>query len=130
MVINGRRDADAVGHSDAFKSGCNVYAVAKNIMWFDDHVADIDADTESNSAVFCITGCEFFYAGLELYSSPNRLYGTRKLCQEPVASVLHDTATVVRDRRRYLIREERIQSGVSGFFVMVHKPRIASHIGG
>jgi hypothetical protein len=89
-------------------------------MRLDNHVADIDTDTESNPSFFGINGCEFFDTGLELQSGSNRSDRAWKLRQEPVAGVLHDAAAVVGDRGRYTIHKERGQSGVGCLFVAVH----------
>ena len=99
MIVGRRRDADAAGLCDALKPRRNIYAVAKDVMRLDNYVADIDADTESNTPVFRIGDCKFFDAGLELHSGSNRFDRTRKLRQEPVAGVLHDAAAVFGDCR-------------------------------
>jgi hypothetical protein len=97
MVVSGRRDADAFGLSDAFKSRCNVYTVAKNIMRLDDYVADIDTHAESDARVFRLADCKLLDTGLELRSSSNRFDRARKFRQEPVAGILHDAAAVFGD---------------------------------
>ena len=99
-------------------------------MRLDNYVADIDAHAESDAPVFRVTDCKFLDAGLKLHSSPNRFDRARKLRQEPVAGVLHDAATVFRNRRADSVRQERCQFGVRSLFVIVHEPRIASHVGG
>jgi len=129
MVVGRRRDMNAAGLSDAFKSRRNIYVVAKNIMWLDNHVADIDTDTESNAPVFRVTNCKFLDAGLKLHSGPNRLDRARKLRQEPVASVLHDAATMSGDCWSNGVHQERRQFGMRTLFVGVHESRVASHIG-
>src|SRR5437899_2493993 len=121
LIVGSSRDANAARLCNALKPRRDVDAVPEDIMWFDDHVADVDADAESNSSVFCLTGCEFFDACLELQSGANRFDRAWKLRQEPVAGVLYDAATMFRDRRRNLIREERSQFGMRGLFVMMHE---------
>lgn len=108
----------------------DVDAVSKDVMRLDDHVADIDAHTESNAPVFDLADCKLPGAGLELQSSSNRFDRARKLGQEPVPRVLHDAAPVFRDRGRDTIREERGQFGMRRLFIRVHQPRIASHVSG
>jgi hypothetical protein len=124
------RDTYAAGFGDRIKSRRNVYVVSKDVMGLDDYVADIDAHTESNAAVFRITDCKFMNAGLELDRSSNRLDSARKLRQEPVTGILHYAAAVLRNRRLDTAREERGQFGVRSLFGTVHEPRIASHVGG
>jgi hypothetical protein len=73
-------------------------------MGLDDYVADVDAHPESNTPVFRIASCKFMDAGLELHSSSNRFDRTWKLCQEPFAGVLHDSARRVPQSRRDTFR--------------------------
>jgi hypothetical protein len=98
MIVSRRRDADAAGLCDALEPCRDVNAISKDVMRLDDYVADIDADAESNTPVLHVADCKFLDAGLELHRSPNRLNRTRKLRQEPVPGVLHDTAAVFGDR--------------------------------
>src|SRR5712691_8864893 len=69
-------------------------------------------------------------AALELHSSSNRLDRARKLRQEPVPGVLHDAAAVLDDCWINGVRQERGQFGMRSLFVIVHEPRVASHVGG
>jgi hypothetical protein len=69
-------------------------------------------------------------ACLELHSSSNRFDRTGKLRQEPVASVLDNAAAMFGDCRVDGVRQERSQVGMRGLFVMVHEPRVASHVSG
>ncbi len=130
MFVSRRRNADATRLRNVLEPRRDIDAVPKDIMWFDDHVTDIDADPEGNASILRVGGRKFSDAGLELRSSSYRLYGARKLRQEPVAGILHDAAAVFSDCRVGNLRQKISQSCVCGFFVMVHEPRIASHIGG
>jgi hypothetical protein len=122
LIVGRRRDADAAGFGDALKPRCDVNAVPKNVMLLDDYVTDIDAHVESNALVFRVACFKFVDAILELHSSPNRLDRTRKLRQEPVASVLHDATAVLRDRGFDTAREERCQFDMRSLFVAMHEP--------
>src|SRR6266702_1485448 len=52
LIVGRRRDADAARFCDALKPRRNIYAIPKNVMRLNNHVADIDAHTESNAPVF------------------------------------------------------------------------------
>jgi hypothetical protein len=130
-VIKDRlRDTYATGFCDALKPRRDVNVIPKNIMRLGDYVADIHAHAESNAIVFRIADCKFLDAGLELYSSSNRFDRAGKLGQEPVSGVLDYTAAVFGDCWVDGLSQERSQSGMRCLFVVVHEPRIASHIGG
>jgi len=129
LIVGRRRDADAAGFCDALKSRRDVDAISKDVMGLDNYVADIDAHAQSNASVFRVTNCKFLDAGLKLHSGPNRLDRARKLRQEPVASVLHDAATMSGDCWSNGVHQERRQFSMRTLFVGVHESRVASHIG-
>ena len=79
-VIEDRlRDTYAAGFGDALKPRRDVNAVSKDVMGFDDDVADIEPHTEENAPVFRIADCKFLDAGLELHGSSDRFDRARKL---------------------------------------------------
>jgi hypothetical protein len=128
MVVGGRRDTDAAWLGDALKPCRNIYAVAKNVMWLDNHVADVDADPESYTLIFRLRGCKCRHSGLELQCSPNRFDSAGEHRQKSIAGILDDPTTMFGDRGRYTVREERCQFGVRSLFIMVHQPRIAGYV--
>jgi hypothetical protein len=99
-------------------------------MRFNNHVADIDAHTEKDAPVFRVTICKFVDAVLELQRSSNRFDSTWKFRQEPIASVLHNAPAVLCDCWIDGVRQECGQTCVRRLFVVMHEPRIASHVGG
>jgi len=99
-------------------------------MCLDDYVSDVYAHTEENASVVRVTNCKFMDAALELRRGSDCFDCTWKLSQKPVAGVLDDTATVLRDCRLDGFRQKGRQTCMRRFFVVVHKPRIARHVGG
>ena len=81
-------------------------------------------------SILRVSDCKFLDAGLELHSGPNRFDRAWKLRQEPVAGVLDDAAAVFGNCGRHSVRQERGQFGMRSLFVIVHEPRVASHVGG
>ena len=79
VIVGRRRDADATGLCDAFKPRRNIDAVLKDVVRLHNHIADIDAHTESNTPVFQVAGCKFTNAVLELQGRPNRFDSAWKL---------------------------------------------------
>jgi hypothetical protein len=130
VIVGGRRDADTTGLCDAFKPRRYVYAVPKNVMRLDNYVADINAHPKGNAIVFRLIDCKFVNVVLELERSSNRFDRARKLRQEPIASVFDNAATVFTNCRGDSVRQEHCQFDVRSLFVIVHEPRVASHVGG
>jgi len=58
LIVRRRRDADTTRFGDAFKTGCYIDAVAKNVMGFDDYVADINAYTKGEALTGDVDGLE------------------------------------------------------------------------
>jgi hypothetical protein len=130
LIARRRRNADTTRFGDALKTGCDIDAIAKNVMGFDDYVADINAYAKGETLVFSVANREVMDAFLELRCSPNRLDRAPKFCQEAIARVLDDAAAVNRDRRLYSVRQKLSQTGVRRLFVIVHQTRVARDIGG
>ena len=93
MVVSGRRDVNASGFRDAFKSRRNIYVVAKDVMGFNNHVANIDADTKNKALIFSVANRKVMDALLKLRHAPEPPRPHWKLRQEPIASILNDAAT-------------------------------------
>nr|WP_324403908.1 hypothetical protein [Bradyrhizobium sp.] len=130
-VIEDRlRDAYASGLGNGLEARRDVDAVAKDVMGFDDDVADIEPHTEENAAAFGVAAGQFIDTGLELHGSPDRFDRAGKLRQEAVAGVLDNAAAVLRNRGLDTSGEERGQFGVRSLFVIVHEPGIAGYVGG
>jgi hypothetical protein len=89
-------------------------------MGFDDYVANINAYAKGEPLIFSVASREVTDALLELRCSPNRLDRAPKFCQEPVASVFYDPATMLHDRRPYSVRQEHGQTRVRCLLVIVH----------
>jgi hypothetical protein len=107
LFVSRSRDADATRFCDALKTSCDVDAIAKNVMGFDDYVANSNADTKDETFIFSVANREVMDALLELRCSPNRLDCAPKFCQEPITTIFYDPATMLRDRRLYSVRQER-----------------------
>jgi hypothetical protein len=130
LIVRRRRDADTTRFRDALKTGCDIDAIAKNVMGFDDYVTDINANAKGETLVFSVANREIMDALLELRCSPNRLDRAPKFCQDPVAGVLYDPATMLRYRRLHRVRQEHGQTCVRCLLVIVHETRITGDIGG
>ena len=83
VIVGSGRDADAAGLCNALKPCRDVNAVPENVVGLDDHVADVDSHTESNTRPSVIRDCKFLDTGLELHSSPNRLTALGNSAKKP-----------------------------------------------
>jgi hypothetical protein len=58
LFVSRSRDADAARFGDALKTGCDVDAIAKNVMRFNNYVADIDANAKGETLFVSVINCE------------------------------------------------------------------------
>ena len=59
MIANDSRDADATGRADRLEPGCDVDAIAVQVLLVGDGVANVNAHTEANAAIGWSTVIEF-----------------------------------------------------------------------
>lgn len=97
-------------------------------MRINNYVTDIDANAKLKPLIFAVSDREFIDMAMELHRSPNRLDRAWKLRQEAIAGIVYDAAPMSGDCRMDGPRQQRAQFGVGSFLVIVHEPRIASHI--
>src|SRR5262249_39202814 len=107
-----------------------IHAVAEDVVLFDDHVAEIDADAEPDAPVLGHLRLALDHPPLDLHGTSDGIHHARELGQEPVAGVLHDPAAVLRDRRIDQSAEVSFQALVRSLLICTHKARIARNIGG
>jgi hypothetical protein len=68
----------------------------KNVALFSDDVANIDADTKFNPAVFRNVSCAVGYLALGFQGALHRVNSACKLNQRPIAGFLDDATPGVR----------------------------------
>src|SRR5258705_6068461 len=80
LIVRRRRDADTTRFGDALKAGCDIDAVAKDVMGFDDYVADIYAYAKGETLVFSVANREVMDAFLPPRPRSEILPGARRQC--------------------------------------------------
>ena len=91
------RDTARLG--DAFDPRRDVDAVAKDILAFDDDVADIDADPELDRIGLGTTGIVLAKLSLNFDGASDGIHGACEFHQRAVAHELDDTAGMGGNRR-------------------------------
>jgi len=95
MVADGGRDADPAGLGERLQPGSDVYAVAEDVLGFDDHIAEVDPNSEANALVIGGIGIAVNHRALDFGRTAHRIYNTRKLRQHSVAGIFDDTPVVL-----------------------------------
>jgi hypothetical protein len=76
---------------------CHIHPIAEDVVFLDDHVAEIDPDTELCLPFHRDIGVALDHPPLHLDRVAHRIDDTRELDQHPVAGILYGTAPVLLD---------------------------------
>ena len=130
LVAHYPADADPAWLGQGFQTRCDIDPVAEDIVVLYNHVAQVDADAEPNPALFGHVEPALGHPALDLHCTAYGIHHARKLCQEPVARVLHDPAAVFGDLGVDQFPEVGLEPFVRPFLVGAHQPRIRNYVGG
>ena len=129
LLVSAAREADAARLGDAFQPCGDVDAVAKNVVVFDDNVADIDADTQRDALVLRLSGVALGHAVLNFDGATHGVDGAGELDQDSVAGPLDDAAAVLGDLR---VDQEfapmRLKPRQRAFLIGPHQAAVTHHV--
>jgi hypothetical protein len=124
------RDANPTRLSERLQTSSDIHPVAKDVVFLNDHVAEVDADPKSNALVPGHLGFALDHAALDLRDATHGVHNTRKLRQQAVAGILYGTAPVLLDLRIDQLPEMGLEPLMRPFLIRSHQTRIACHVGG
>src|SRR6266478_8335851 len=99
LITHRARDADAAGLGEGFEARRHVDAVAKDVVFLNDHIAQIDADAELYPPRRRDVRVASRHPPLDLGSAQNRVGYVVELDQHAVAGGLYDAAAAPLDDR-------------------------------
>src|SRR4029077_1197702 len=117
-------NADAAGLGDALQPRCNVHPITEDVLFLNDHIAEIDADPKSDALVLWDVGIAIGHPSLQFGSASDGVHNAGKLGEEAVARVLDSAPAVLPDLRINQLVEVRLEAFVRAFLVRPHQPRI------
>ena len=97
VITDGARDRYAARRGDALQSRGDIDAIAKNIVTFDNDVANVHADAELNAAFLRQSAVSIANAALNLGSACDRVDDTGKFHQQAVAGEFDDAPLMLGD---------------------------------
>jgi hypothetical protein len=100
-----------------------------DVVAFDDHVAQVDANTELDPQIIWFISVAFRQAFLDINSALDRIDNTRKLDQQSVSGGFDDAAPEARDGRLDQFVEMGVEPIARPSLVFAHQPRITRHVG-
>ena len=130
LIANDATDADLAGLGQRFQPRRHIHPIAKDVLLLDDHVAEVYTHPEVDPLIGLDRAVPLGHTTLELDGAAHRVDHTRKLRQEALASVLHDTATVLADLRIDQLLEVGFEPFVRTFLIGAHQPRVTGHVCG
>ena len=91
------RYGDPAGCCNALQARGDIDAIAVNIISFNDHVAEVNANAKLNAAIPWHIRISLLHSMLPLHRARHRAHDTWEFHQHAVASQLHDPSLMLGD---------------------------------
>src|SRR5204862_958222 len=130
LVPNDPADADPAWFGQRFETRRDVHAISEDVMFIDDHIAEVYADAEPDLPFLGHLRLAVEHRALDLVGTAHGFHNTYKFRQETVARVLYCSAPVLFDFGINQNAEMRLEPLVCPFFIHAHQTRIPCHVGG
>ena len=91
-VTDDAADTDPSGLGECLRPRGDIDPVGEDIVLLNNHVAEVDPDTEPDPALFRDLRRALDHTALDLHGTPHRVYHARELHKEPIAGVVDDPA--------------------------------------
>jgi hypothetical protein len=128
ILLPSGRHTDATRERECLQPCGDVYAITKDVIFFNDDVAYVDAHAKFNPLILKHFGIAYSHTALNFDSATQRIYNTAELHQHAVASALNNPPAVFGD----FGSEERanmvLQLDVCALLVEAHEPAVSGHI--
>ena len=127
LVVDGLRNADGAGLGERLEPGGDVDAIAEDVVAVDDHVAEIDADPQLETALGWDGVVDGARGALHLDGATQRVDDARKIRQQAVACGADDPPAMRRDQRvdgAAQLAERSMRAGL----ILAHQPAETDHI--
>ena len=128
--MDGARNADLSRGGQLLQTRGDVHPVPVDIAFLDDHIADVDADAESDALLLGQLPLALGHAPLDRRGALDRIYNASELDQHAIAHELDDATVVLGDLRLDEIFAEGLQARVGPRLVARHEPAVADNVGG
>ena len=130
LITDRARDTDAARFGERFEARRHVDAIAKNVVFLNDHVAQIDADAELYPSRRRDVRVASRHPTLDLGSAQHRVGYAVELDQQAVAGGLYDAAAVPLDDRIDKLNTMRLETCERPRLVGLHHPTVTDHVSG
>src|SRR5229473_3655081 len=122
------RHTDATREGERLQPCRDVYAIAINVIFFNDNVAHVDTHAKLNPFVLKHFGIAHGHTALNFDSATQRIHDAAELRQHAVASVFNNPPAVFGDFGFDERAKMALQLEVCGLLVDAHEPAVAGDI--
>ena len=119
-VVDAAGDRDPTRLRDLLHAGCDVDTIAVNVVVLDDHVAEVDSDTENDLLILGLAGIARGHPALNLDSALHGIEDTCELDEQAVPHQLDDAALVLGDLGLDELGAMGTKAGERAFLVEAH----------
>ena len=128
LLVRRRADADPARLGQRLQARGDVDAIAKDVVVYDDDVADIDTHAKFNPASGRHGGIAGSHFALHLDGAAHGVNHAREFNGEAVAGRLDDATAVLDDLGIAKLSADRAQCGERALLIFAHQSRIAGDI--
>ena len=130
LIAYRARHANATGLGEHLEARRHIDAVAEDVLVLDDHVTQIDPDTELDPARRRHIGIPPCHSPLNLGGADHRIDHALEFDQHPVARCLDDPPSILGDGGIDELEPMGFQASKRPILVCLHKPAVSDHVGG
>ncbi len=128
VVVDMAGDADTAWLRQDLKPCRDVDAVSEQLALLDEHVAQVDANTEAHASCLRQVGIALRQLPLHFHGAAHRIHRTGKLGQDGIAGSVDHPAPVLLDEIGKDVAVG-VQSVNDGVVVVAHQAAVAHHVG-
>ena len=128
ILLHSSRHTDATRERERLQPCRDVYAIAINVIFFNDNVAHVDAHAKLNPFILKHFGIARGHTALNFDSATQRIHDTAELHQHAVAGVFNNPPAVFGDFGFDERAKMALQLDVCGLLVDAHEPAVAGDI--
>ena len=130
LLVHHPASANPTRFRQGFEPSGYINTVAKDILRFDNYIAEVDPYSEADAFVFRQFDIAFDHPALHVNRAADRIHDTAEFHQHAVAGVLYDAPAVLFDLRIDQLAKKYLEVLLRPLLVRFHEARVAHHIGG
>jgi hypothetical protein len=120
VIAHHSADTDTPRLGQPLQPRRDIHTVTEDVVFLNDHIAEIDAHTEPDPALPLHLGLALGHPALEIDRTPDGIHHARELGQEAVAGALYDPTPVLLDLGLNQLPKVGLKSLVRPLLIRAH----------